>query len=134
MQSKCWPCISHFLCCLCALAGTLALGCSGGHKNAPVNAFEARKALRTALESWKSGDTVNALKGGERAIYVIDMDWQAGAKLKDYQIVNDGEEKDAHLFCPVSLTLQYPGGRESRMKVVYIIATAPNLTVSRKAF
>jgi hypothetical protein len=121
-------------CALCALAGTFALGCSRGFNNAPVDAAQARETLRTALESWKKGDKVDALQSGEPPVYVIDMDWQAGAKLKDYQIINDGEEKDAHLFCPVSLILRNAGGREMRTQVTYIVATAPNLTVSRKVF
>jgi hypothetical protein len=49
--------------------------------------------------------------------------------------VSDGEEKDAHLFCPVRLTLLDPSGEETKRGVVtYIISTAPNLTVSRKVF
>ena len=134
MRSKRGLSIARFLCCLCALAGMLGLGCSGGFKNAPVNARTARETLRTALESWKKGQKVSILKTGAPPIYVVDMHWQAGVKLKDYQIVNDGAEKDAHLFCPVKLTLQFSGGKEVKMQVTYIIATAPNLLVSRKVF
>jgi hypothetical protein len=123
-----------FLFGLCALAGMLGRGCSGGFKNAPVNARAARETLRTALESWKKGEKVNMLKTGDPPIYVIDMDWQAGVRLKDYQIMNDGDERDAHLFCPVKLTLQFSGGKEIKMQVTYIIATAPNRMVSRKVF
>jgi hypothetical protein len=128
MQNKRRQLIAYMLCCF------WALGCSRGFQNAPVDASEARETLRAALESWKKGDKVNTLKSGNPPIYVIDMDWQAGVKLKDYQIVSAGEEKDAHLFCPVSLTLQYSGGKETRVKTTYVIATAPNLVVSRKVF
>ena len=54
--------------------------------------------------------------------------------LKDYQVVGDGAEKDAHLMCPVKLTVRLPGGQEVQREVTYIISTAPNLTVSRKVF
>jgi hypothetical protein len=114
--------------------GVLAVGCTGGHENAPVEADKAREVLRTALESWKKGDKVDALQRASPPIYVIDTEWQSGAVLKDYRVVNDGEEKDAHLFCPVKLTVRTPGGQEVQREVTYIISTAPNVTVSRKVF
>jgi hypothetical protein len=116
------------------MVGLLALGCSSGITNAPVNAAKARETLQTALESWKKGDKVDALQGASPPIYVIDMEWQSGARLKDYQIVGDGEEKDANLFCPVKLTVRESSGKEVKRDVTYIISTAPNLTVSRKVF
>ncbi len=119
---------------LVALAWVMAPGCNSAIKNAPVNAAKARETLRAALDSWKKGDKVDALQGASPPIYVIDMEWQAGSRLKDYQLVNDGEEKDAHLFCPVRLTLIDPKGHEVKREVTYIVATAPNLTVSRKVF
>jgi hypothetical protein len=60
--------------------------------------------------------------------------WKAGVKLKDYQVVSGGEEKDAHLFCPVKLALLDADGREGIKEVIYIISTAPNLVVARKVF
>jgi hypothetical protein len=124
-----WP-----LCGFCFLAATFELGCSRSFHNAPVNASRARETLRAALESWKQGDQVDALQGDDPPIYVVDMDWQAGVKLAAYQIVNDGQEKDAQLFCPVKLTLRDPRGKETSKQVIYMIATAPNLVVSRKVF
>jgi hypothetical protein len=100
----------------------------------PAPGHPRRRPWKTALESWKTGDKEDALQRAEPPVYVIDMDWRAGVKLKDYRIVNDGEEKDAHLFCPVKLTLQYSGGKEVTTEVTYVIATAPNLVVSRKVF
>jgi hypothetical protein len=113
----------------------LAFGCSEGPpQNEPVNADRAREVLRTALDSWKSGDKADALQSATPPIYVIDNEWQSGAVLVDYALVNDGEEKDAHLFCPVKLTVRVPNGREVSQEVIYVISTAPNLTVSRKLF
>lgn len=108
------------------------VGCRGSHGNAPVSGDKAREVLRTALESWKKGDKIDALQSQSPPIYVIDLEWQQGAKLKDYQIVGDGEEKDAHLFCNVRLTINDSSGKETTREVTYIISTAPNITVSRK--
>jgi hypothetical protein len=110
----------------------LGTGCSSGPRNAPVDAAKAREALRTALDSWKRGDKVDALQGATSPIYVIDTEWQSGVTLKDYKITGDGQEMDANLFCPVSITVRLPNGQETTRAVTYIISTAPNVTVSRK--
>jgi hypothetical protein len=115
-------------------AALAAAGCSSGPVHDPVDAAKARESLRTALESWKKGEAIEALQGASPPIYVIDAEWQSGMKLVSYQVLGDGEEKDAHLFCPVQLTLREPGGREVKRSVTYIVSTAPNLTVSRKLF
>jgi hypothetical protein len=123
--------ITPFLIAL-VLSGTL-LGCAR-NQNAPVDAALARETLRVVLDTWKSGEAVDALQDASPAIYVIDSEWQQGVKLKDYQLKAEGDEKDAHLYCPVKLTLQSANGKELKRDVTYIISTAPNLTVARKIF
>ena len=122
------------LICLCLFGAATLLGCSNRINNAPVNADKARDVLKIALESWKKGDKSDALQGAAPPIYIIDVEWQGGAKLVDYEIVNNGREMDAHLFCPVKLTVRDSTGQESKKEVTYIISTAPNVTVSRKVF
>jgi hypothetical protein len=99
-----------------------------------VDPAKARETLRTALESWKKGDRIDALQSADPPIYVIDVEWQEGSKLVDYQITGDGDEKDAHLYCPVRLTVREKSGGQAKRDVTYIISTAPKLTVSRKLF
>lgn len=112
----------------------VAIGCSRGFHNAPVAAEKARDILQTALESWKKGDNVKALQSASPPIYVIDTEWESGAVLTDYKLVNNGEAKDAQLYCPVKLTIREPGGKEVQREVTYMISTAPNQTVARKVF
>jgi hypothetical protein len=126
-----FPWIISTLIGLLTLCGT---GCSGKFNNAPVDAPKARETLRAALESWKKGDKVDALQGGSPPIYVIDPEWQAGTELKEFEVLGEGEEKDAHLFCSVKLTASGAGGQEVTRNVTYVISTKPNLTVSRKLF
>ena len=87
-----------------------------------------------ALESWKKGEPSTALEKASPPIYVIDPDWQAGAKLIDYEILGPGEEKDAQLFATVRLVLRGPDGKDARREVTFMVATAPNVTVARKIF
>jgi hypothetical protein len=134
MNDKRWRRPPWLLCAVGVLLCVSGPGCSLGRRNAPVDGERAREVLRTALESWKKGDKVDALQQASPPIYVIDMEWQDGVLLQDYQVVGDGEEKDAHLFCPVKLTLRSGGGNAVTREVTYVISTAPNLTVSRKMF
>jgi hypothetical protein len=113
-------------------AGLIGSGCPSEPRNAPVDAAKARETLRTALDSWKKGDKVDALQSASPPIYVIDTEWQSGAILKDYRITGDGKEMDAQLFCPVTITVRTPNGQEAKRELIYIISTAPNLVVSRK--
>ena len=134
MRGKRSTVLSWLGCTVLGLVGTIGLGCSQGIKNAPVDAGKGREILRTALDSWKKGEKVDALQSASPPIYVIDPEWQGGAKLQDYRITGDGEAMDAQLFCPVKLTLRDAGGQEVKRDVTYIIGTAPNRTVARKIF
>jgi hypothetical protein len=117
-----------------AVLATLAAGCSPGPRNAPVDPGKARDALKAALDSWKNGDPSTALEKGSPPIYVIDPDWQAGAKLTGYEILGPGEEKDAELFARVRLVFRGPDGKDSPREVTFMVSTAPNRTVARKIF
>jgi hypothetical protein len=126
--------VSRLMVVVCGVAALFSCGCAKKIDNAHVNAEKARNTLRAALDSWKNGDAVDALQSARPPIYVIDEGWKSGTTLKDYELAGDGEEKDAHLFCPVKLTVVDARGKEWRGEVVYIVSTAPNLTVSRKVF
>jgi hypothetical protein len=116
------------------LAGTALVAGCGGPANAPVDAGRARAALREALESWKHGEPADRLQAASPPVYVIDPDWQAGATLKDYSVLDDGIAMDAHLHVHVRLTLRLTSGSEAAREVTFVVSTAPNLCVSRKIF
>jgi hypothetical protein len=117
-----------------ALLLVIGSGCGPEIQNAPVDADKARATLRTALESWKKGEPATALQNLSPPIYIIDQEWQAGAKLISYEMIGDGEEKDANLFCKVKLTTRTSAGKEVQQEVTFVVSTAPNLTVTRKIF
>ena len=68
---------------------------------------------------------------------VQDFDWVAGAKLIDYQLVDDGKADDANLRVQVKLTMsggQAQGKSQSKTaekKVWYLVGTSPQVTVFR---
>jgi hypothetical protein len=111
------------------------VGCSGARKMAPpVDPARAREALRTTLDSWKSGGTPETLKSSPAAITAQDFDWMAGFKLVDYRIDGDGKDDNANLRIPVQLTLRDPGGKELTKRVTYVVGTSPAVTVFRDMF
>ena len=86
------------------------------------------------LESWKQGEKPGALRDRPPNLTSQDMDWEAGFRLMDYQIVDDGKLDDANLRCPVKLTLRDPQGREVHKSVKYLVGTSPIITVFREVF
>lgn len=108
-------------------------GCGGPSKPAPVAMDRAQAALKTALESWKKGDSSTALQSQSPPIFVIDPDWEDGVELQEYQLLDEGEAKDAHMFCRVRLVVRTKSGTQQR-DVTYVVSTSPNVTVSRKLF
>lgn len=121
------------------LVGIMALGClagcsssSGGAK--PVDAVGARQALQTAMESWKKGDPISLLKEQNPKIVVQDLDWEGGAKLLSYKVLDEGRDEALNLSIPVELTLQNKSGKEAKKKVKYMVGTSPVITVFREIF
>ncbi len=65
---------------------------------------------------------------------VQDFDWAAGARLVDYQVIDDGKAYDANLRVQVKLTLNGPGksqGKAAEKTVWYLVGTSPSVTVFR---
>ena len=110
-------------------------GCgSGPYESAPVNPDIARDTLNSALESWKEGASIESLKDDAPSIVVQDFDWAGGAKLLDYEVLDDGKPESANLVARVKLSLEDKEGTKSEKTVTYLVGTAPVLTVFRDMF
>jgi hypothetical protein len=124
---------ARLMCVLYSSIAILAAGCSSQRQIKPVDSAKARETLRAALDKWKTGARFDELQSASPPIYVVDLEWKSGALLKDYRLVNDGNEMDAQLYCPVELTIELDG-KDVVREVTYMITTAPKLVVSRKVF
>lgn len=113
-------------------AAPLLSGCSGQRRAAPVDPDRARETLRIALDAWKRGDTLEAVKSGSPSIVAQDFDWMNGSRLVAYEVTGDGKNDDANLRIPVRLTLRTAQGREIKKSVSYVVGTSPALTVFRE--
>lgn len=109
------------------------VGCGGGPRRAaPVDPEAARTVLRTTLDHWKQGQSLDSLAAASPAITAQDFDWQAGYTLNEYQVLDDGRNDDANLRVKVELDLRDPDGREVRKQVSYVVGTSPSATVFRE--
>jgi hypothetical protein len=105
-------------------------GCGGGVRN-PVDPERAREALKTTLESWKKGESMDSLQSATPSIVAQDSDWRSGAKLTDFEVAGDGKPMDANLRVAVKLTLRNKQGKEVKKSVNYLVTTSPAVTVFR---
>jgi hypothetical protein len=94
--------------CLLVRATLLLRGCSNPGSPHPVDPPRARDALKTALDEWKKGENPQSLASASTPIIVQDFDWTSGAKLIDYQLVDDGKAIDANLSIQVIRTYVRP--------------------------
>jgi hypothetical protein len=125
-----------------ALAGLAALpmaGCSGSSRAHPVDPPRAIEALKTALDHWKAGQPPGSLASSSTPMTVQDFDWAGGARLVDYQVVDDGTARDDNLSVNVKLVLDGPGtksksGKPVEKSVWYLVGTSPSVTVFRDMF
>ncbi|MBS0264841.1 MAG: hypothetical protein JSS02_23095 [Planctomycetes bacterium] len=104
------------------------------YQSAPVDAEIARDTLTHVLDAWRSGQSIESLRGESPAVVVQDFDWMRGDKLVEYQILGPGQEANANLIAKVRLVLQRPDHEVQEQTVTYLVGTAPTLTVFRDIF
>jgi hypothetical protein len=123
--------------CVAVLATLFLPGCSSPSSAHAVDMPRARDALKIALDEWKKGESPKSLESASTPIVVQDMDWSSGAKLIDYELVDDGKAYDANLRILVKLTMN--GGpsqgkaqaKAAEKRVWYLVTTSPKVTVFR---
>jgi hypothetical protein len=119
--------------CLLVLATLLLPGCSSSSSGKPVDVSQARDVLKIALDGWKNGESTKSLASSSTPMTVQDFEWDAGAKLFDYQLMDDGKPEDANLRIGVKLTIfgKQGTGKTLEKKASYVVGTSPRLTVFR---
>ncbi len=117
-----------------AVVALTQTGCWGSSRAHAVDPPRAREALQAALERWKAGDNPGSLATSATPMTVQDFDWAGGARLADFQILDEGKAMDANLSIRVKLVLEAPGrGARARTErtVWYLVGTSPSVTVFR---
>jgi hypothetical protein len=118
--------------CLAVLSLLLISGCSGSTHASAVNASLARDSLKIALDHWKKGEDPASLSSSATPMTAQDFEWSSGAKLLDYEILDDGKEEAANLRVQVKITLGPEGKKKAVEKTAtYVVGTSPSVTVFR---
>lgn len=116
--------------CLCVVS---LAGC-GGPRIYQVKMDVARQTLTKVLDHWKSGATPESLRSAQPEIVVQDPEWEGGAKLASYEVLDQGEARDAFMVIKVKLTLVDRNEKEVTKEVGYLVSTEPVLTMHRYMF
>jgi hypothetical protein len=113
------------------LALVLLSGCSGPSRANAVDTPLARESLKVALDHWKKGEDPKSLQSSATPMTAKDYEWDSGAKLLDYQVLDEKEE-DVNLRVQVKITLSQQGKSKAvEKKASYVVGTSPRLTVFR---
>jgi hypothetical protein len=112
-----------------ALSAACAAGCGGGgyDKYVPSEA-SARSALEKALTAWQNGQRPDQIGAESPAVVAADSKWQAGQKLKGFEILKE-EPGEGPKWFEVRLTLQ---GRPGEQVVRYVVVGKDPLWVYRE--
>lgn len=114
---------SFFL--LTGLMLSLLGGCSAQPK--PSDGEQAGTVLRSALNAWQEGKSIDDMKALSPPIYVGDVRWQRGRKLIKYDIKSEGDNMQTSVNFKVALLLD----KDSKpTEVVYYVSTNPAQTVT----
>jgi hypothetical protein len=116
---------------LCLLLLIAAPGCRRQARGKPADPAQGRDALKTALEAWKKGDSVESLASAIPSITVADQRWQDRYKLVRYELADDDKVVGYDLQCRTTLWLKSPDGKEFQEKAVFSVSTNPRLVVVR---
>jgi hypothetical protein len=118
---------------LLVCVGFLA-GC--GEPVAPkVDPDEARTALRTALEAWKSGQANSELESLRPPLLMNESDWTGGNRLLEYRMEEAGRVAGRQVRWVVWITLQDANGKKApERKATYVIDTVPRIVIVRDSF
>jgi len=115
-----------------ALALCLLPGCRRA-LDPNADSGEADKALRTALEAWKSGKAPADLEKESPSIIMNEDDWRTGKRLLDYKM-DAGSLSGRQVRCRVQIKLQDKDNRTEERQAVYIIDTTPRIVIVRDSF
>ena len=107
----------------------LALTMTGCAKKRPrADADVARTTLRTALDAWKKGEPIDALKERDPPVTIVDHEWRDDFKLMDFKVSEKDQLFGSDLRCQVQLSLRSPKGKELKKKI-YVKGRMVNLVV-----
>jgi len=91
-----------------------------------------RAALKTVLDTWAGGGSLEDLKTARPAIVAYDPDWEAGQRLRTYEIDSADRRMGVDLLVRVRLSLGGPGAKTRDKQVNFTVAIGKETVVLRQ--
>jgi hypothetical protein len=114
-----------------AVIVVVVAGCGGPELPPPVDPDDAGRQLRSALDSWKNGDSHDSLASREPPIVFNEPLWRDGGKLLSYEL-GPVELHGRQGRCTVTLAFQNKEGKQSERRIGYQIDTVPRIVIVRE--
>ena len=110
------------------ILAVMVSGCGGKSESDYVPSDETvQHALESALTAWQNGKSPGFLPGTSPPVQVVDGQWQAGEKLKSFEILGEDEAEGAPRWFAVKLILE--SGQEQN--VHYVVVGQKSVVVFR---
>ena len=110
--------------------GIALIGCSSSLPP-ETDATKGLEAMKTTLETWKKGGTIDELLNGSPSIQARDPDWKAGLKLTKYEIGDETDRAGVDLLLSVKLSLVRTDGQTVEKKVRFTVGIGSSIVVLR---
>jgi hypothetical protein len=85
---------------------------------------KARQALEASLNAWRDGKKPGVVEGAPVTVEAVDSRWQAGQKLREYEILNEEPNQNGPRVFSVRLTLSKPAGRQETVRY-FVVGKEP---------
>jgi hypothetical protein len=114
-----------------AVVVLLGAGLPGCGRGLPPKASpeEARQALRTALDAWQQGESLETLTKGRPAVYFNDPKAHDGRRLMSYEMEDGYDFFGQSVRVRVNAMLEGKDGTVSERELTYIIDTSPVVVI-----
>ena len=106
------------------------LGCNSSPPS-PSDPAVGRETLKSALDAWKQGQSHDAYQQTAATVTVVDKQWKDGAKLLDFEILDDGVADGFDVQFKAKLEVKDASGKQSKHKAVYNVSTTPARVIVR---
>lgn len=115
-----------------APACLLFAGCGGDSLPPETDPAKGREVLKSVLDGWAQGKTMEQLKADAPPVVAYDPDWEAGHKLKKYEVGEKDGRSGVDLLVPVKLYLERTDGKPQEKTVNFCVAIGSQTVVTRK--
>lgn len=120
---------------MCWLAAIIALvGCRGGSSvKASGSEDQVKQAVQQMLDAWKSGSQLSEFAASHPEIVVADEDWQDGAVLSAYKLIEPATLNGSHWRQKAELQLKSKG-KSQKTGAIYAVTLSEKTSILRSDF